>query len=772
MAPSLIVKGVAVVALVTGFTGRGLSAAENTPAEKAITEIEKLGGRITRDEKNPGRPVIALMISNAKFTDAELLLVKRLPQIQRLSLLGTQVTDAGLKHLKGFTQLQRLRLWDSKITDSGLADLTGLPQLQELTLGRVQIAGAGLVHLHGLTQLRRLSLEYCSKITGAGLEQLQGLPQLQVLDLSRCLQVTDSGLEHVKELRQLQTLYLGGTRVTDAGLEHLKGLTKLQTLMVGGRVTRTGLQTLQTALPTLQVVGQPYPNDPAMDLEIAGEGAEIDKLKTTLRSLPAPPAKPRAESLIPAPATDPQVERFQPLDIQPVVNMKFTENVGIAGHRLDNLPLGHQVLGGVRFLIEGGFIQLGSQRLSEKPERVTGIKIEKYCAKLHFLHSAHVAAQHGAWVGWYTVHYEDGTRNIVPIRYGLDTFGSRDLSKSAWGGVLFVTSWSNPKAAQKVVTLDFSSTLQIHSAPYCVAISFEQSDGVATKQTSAPTEKADEQQIQDAIHQLVWLSQVGTSTARMDTAQPLIGYGRHSLGSLFSWLTAPDPDVQLIIMELIRKHRADLVVHGDFLLDLESRPDRPAIDRGLVDPRFAERPGDPNSRYLGGFNALKTALLRVRSQSTDELVRTAAEETWRTLEFPPGLESLRVICGPGTPIAEHPRAKCRIANGTLQDAQGKVLATLTAGRSESVASWSFSPDGEWLAVGIRNDNPSPRWGGTTKGLLRLFKTDTGEAVGHVGAQTPRFGPVEAVSFSADGKTLQYQVGQYKVSKGWEKDGGK
>jgi internalin A len=75
------------------------AAERNADEAKAIAEIERLGGKVTVDEKNPGRPVVAV-----DFTD-------------------TQVTDAGLEHLTGLTKLQSLNLEETQITDAGLTYL-------------------------------------------------------------------------------------------------------------------------------------------------------------------------------------------------------------------------------------------------------------------------------------------------------------------------------------------------------------------------------------------------------------------------------------------------------------------------------------------------------------------------------------------------------------------------------------------------------------------------------------------------------------------------
>ncbi len=72
------------------------AAEPNEDQAKAIAEIEKLGGKVTVDEKSPGKPAISV------------------------DLTGPQVTDTALIHLKGLTNLQSLELWHTKVTDAGL----------------------------------------------------------------------------------------------------------------------------------------------------------------------------------------------------------------------------------------------------------------------------------------------------------------------------------------------------------------------------------------------------------------------------------------------------------------------------------------------------------------------------------------------------------------------------------------------------------------------------------------------------------------------------
>ena len=81
--------------------------------------MENLGATI---KYNDQKVVIELDLRDTKVTDAGLVHLKGLTQLEWLWLSHTQVTDAGLVHLKGMTNLQRLGL-PRQITDAGLTEL-------------------------------------------------------------------------------------------------------------------------------------------------------------------------------------------------------------------------------------------------------------------------------------------------------------------------------------------------------------------------------------------------------------------------------------------------------------------------------------------------------------------------------------------------------------------------------------------------------------------------------------------------------------------------
>ena len=76
-----------------------LSGAARADEASAVKAVEKLGGKVTRDDKLPGKPVIGV------------------------NLTGRGVTDAGLKELKDLKQLKELRVGGTKVTNDGQADL-------------------------------------------------------------------------------------------------------------------------------------------------------------------------------------------------------------------------------------------------------------------------------------------------------------------------------------------------------------------------------------------------------------------------------------------------------------------------------------------------------------------------------------------------------------------------------------------------------------------------------------------------------------------------
>jgi uncharacterized protein YceK len=68
--------------------------------EKAVNAIEALGGKVKRDDKLPGRPVVEVDLGGTKVTDTGLKDLKELKNLKFLCLAGTKISSAGLKDLQ------------------------------------------------------------------------------------------------------------------------------------------------------------------------------------------------------------------------------------------------------------------------------------------------------------------------------------------------------------------------------------------------------------------------------------------------------------------------------------------------------------------------------------------------------------------------------------------------------------------------------------------------------------------------------------------------
>jgi hypothetical protein len=125
--------------------------------DKAVALIQKLGGKIERDDKRAGSPVVTIDLKSQKIKDADLACLADLREVTSLKLDNTGLTDEGLKHLQGLKNLRRLTVSFTGVSDEGLKLLKGLDKLEYLHVG------------------------YCAKVTAKGKAELrQALPKLEI----------------------------------------------------------------------------------------------------------------------------------------------------------------------------------------------------------------------------------------------------------------------------------------------------------------------------------------------------------------------------------------------------------------------------------------------------------------------------------------------------------------------------------------------------------------------------------------------------------------
>jgi internalin A len=78
-----MVQRLALVALLAALMTPALKAEEDAEV-KALATIKKLGGKVTRDETAPGKPVVQVVLSASKATDADLAQLKIFKQLKSL----------------------------------------------------------------------------------------------------------------------------------------------------------------------------------------------------------------------------------------------------------------------------------------------------------------------------------------------------------------------------------------------------------------------------------------------------------------------------------------------------------------------------------------------------------------------------------------------------------------------------------------------------------------------------------------------------------------
>lgn len=182
--------------------------------------------------------------------------------IGRIKALGGEVhtISGGPEWIRRYVGKNSMQIFDrvsgvsfnaTAITDADLVHLDDLKDVEALWLSQTGVTNAGLIHLRGMRALKALNLNFTD--TGTGLTHLSGLTNLEVLHLSST-GVTDADLAVLRGLTNLKGLSLARTTITDAGLVHLNGMTKLQWLSLRGtRVTAMGVDSLQRALPGCQI---------------------------------------------------------------------------------------------------------------------------------------------------------------------------------------------------------------------------------------------------------------------------------------------------------------------------------------------------------------------------------------------------------------------------------------------------------------------------------------------------------------------------------------
>jgi hypothetical protein len=257
----------------------------------------------------------------------------------------------------------------------------------------------------------------------------------------------------------------------------------------------------------------------------------------------------------PEPADRPGPVRFYPLDLQALANHKRKDDFhqdNLPGNNLDALPSGEHRLLGIPFQVGEGVLQLGCQSLPNKPEKITGIKVGKKFTSLHVLHATaySVEEEEDVTIGSYTLHYEDGTTQTIPIVNGQDVRGwwkrpgapEPSRGKVAWEGSndcvtrmgaglrLFASTWTNPTPGTAVVSIDYVSAMT-KCAPFCVAITA--AEPLKARAVTVPATAGDLEHL--------WEQLAGDGDRAGDAVETLAGLPRQATPFLSARLRAVQP---------------------------------------------------------------------------------------------------------------------------------------------------------------------------------------------------------------------------------------
>jgi mono/diheme cytochrome c family protein len=150
------------------------------PDASAMKGITDAGGVVRALSKN--QAAVGVDVSHAaEALDRLLPLVERIAaNVLWLDLKGTAITDAQLHVLPKLKNLQRLHLERTTADDAAMAQVKLCTQLTYLNLYATKVSDAGLKQLAGLTNLTHLYV-WQSAVTSAGIADLKkALPELEI----------------------------------------------------------------------------------------------------------------------------------------------------------------------------------------------------------------------------------------------------------------------------------------------------------------------------------------------------------------------------------------------------------------------------------------------------------------------------------------------------------------------------------------------------------------------------------------------------------------
>ena len=172
------------------------------------------------------------------------------------SLIVKSPRERRLMELRRIPQIQILSLRDVASVDVGLEVLTSLAKLNEISFVFCQKNDRFLKDLPEHPNLETFRIHWCPAFKEDDLANLRRLPNLKTLIIEASTPVNDAGLAHICELKNLETLILRRSvgEITDGGFQSLRKLARLKEFFVSkGDLTNEQLTSLKELLPNVTI---------------------------------------------------------------------------------------------------------------------------------------------------------------------------------------------------------------------------------------------------------------------------------------------------------------------------------------------------------------------------------------------------------------------------------------------------------------------------------------------------------------------------------------
>ena len=162
-----------------------------------------------------------ILIESTPLSDQDLALIRYVPGLRVLQLdhADNKLTDAGMVEIAKLTQIEHLRIRGGSIGDDGLKALATMPNLKALNIPQGKFTDAGLAHLKELPKLEMLRIG-SPNVTDKGIAELNDFPSLSRVHLID-IPITDRGLADLQAIPKLESLYLDGANISDAAVDEL-----------------------------------------------------------------------------------------------------------------------------------------------------------------------------------------------------------------------------------------------------------------------------------------------------------------------------------------------------------------------------------------------------------------------------------------------------------------------------------------------------------------------------------------------------------------------